>query len=128
MRAPTMRIRTARCMSRLSFVMCGRTSRLGLGESSLLCGVIGVRQMVVDLTTNFEQFLVNISLGDPQVPRMNSAARTVSDFLMRSYGISASNVFLQGSYANGTAVEPVPGGEYDVDLVAICADGQSSAD
>ena len=84
--------------------------------------------MSADLSANFEQFLRNISLGDPQVPRMNSAARTVSQFLIYSYGIPINNVFLQGSYANGTAIEPVNGGEYDVDLVAVCVDGSTSAD
>jgi len=76
--------------------------------------------MAVDLRANFAKFLQNISLGDPQVPRMNSAARTVSDFLTRSYGLPSGEVFLQGSYPNGTAVEPVAGGEYDVDLVVVC--------
>ncbi|ADB51241.1 nucleotidyltransferase [Conexibacter woesei] len=84
--------------------------------------------MAVDLSANFEQFLQNISLGDPQVPRMNSAARTVSDFLLASYDIAQGNVFLQGSYANGTAIEPVRGGEYDVDLVAVCVGGNTTAD
>ena len=76
--------------------------------------------MAVDLRANFAKFLQNISLGDPQVPRMNSAARTVSDFLTRSYGLQSGEVFLQGSYPNGTAIEPVAGGEYDVDLVVVC--------
>jgi hypothetical protein len=83
--------------------------------------------MPAELTANFAQFLENISLGDPQVPRMNSAARTVSEFLASSYGIPARDVFLQGSYANRTAIEPIEGGEYDVDIVAICVDGQASA-
>jgi hypothetical protein len=83
--------------------------------------------MPVDLTRSFDQFLEQISLGDPQVPRMNSAARTVSEFLLSSYGIPQQDVFLQGSYANGTAIEPVDGGEYDVDLVAVCADSDANA-
>jgi Second Messenger Oligonucleotide or Dinucleotide Synthetase domain len=70
--------------------------------------------MAVDLAANFQTFLDNISLGDPQVPRMNSAAE--------------QNVFLQGSYANHTAIEPVDGGEYDIDLVAICTGDGISAD
>jgi hypothetical protein len=84
--------------------------------------------MSVDLGVNFEQFLAKISLGDPQVPRMDSAARTVSDFLCKSYGLPSDGVFLQGSYPNGTAIEPVAGGEYDVDLIAVCCDGTDGPD
>jgi Adenylyl/Guanylyl and SMODS C-terminal sensor domain/Second Messenger Oligonucleotide or Dinucleotide Synthetase domain len=83
--------------------------------------------MSVNLSTNFEQFLENISLGDPQVPRMNSAWRTVSEFLVASYGMPQQDTFLQGSYANGTAIEPVNDGEYDIDVVAICIDGGTTA-
>jgi hypothetical protein len=36
-------------------------------------------------------------------------------------------VFLQGSYANGTAVKPVEGGEYDVDIICISAADDDSA-
>ena len=83
--------------------------------------------MAVDLSANFEQFLQNISLGDPQVPRMDSAARTVSDFLRKSYGLASDEVFLQGSYPNGTAIEPLAGGEYDVDLIAVCCESADDA-
>lgn len=83
--------------------------------------------MTVDLAAYFQQFLENISLGDPQVPRMNRAAETISQFLADSYGVARRNIFLQGSYANGTSVEPVEGGEYDIDLVAVCVDRQTTA-
>ncbi len=82
--------------------------------------------MSVDLSAYFQQFLVNISLGDPQTPRMDRAAETISEFLRSSYGIPVQNVFLQGSYPNGTAIEPVSGGEYDLDIVAACVDDQTS--
>jgi hypothetical protein len=80
----------------------------------------------VDLSAYFDQFLENISLGDPQVPRMDSAANTISQFLQRSNGLPPQNFFLQGSYPNGTAVEPVEGGEYDLDIVAVCVAGQTT--
>lgn len=76
--------------------------------------------VMTDLSAYFEQFLQNISLGHPQVPRMDSAARTVSDFLRSSYGLADEAVFLQGSYPNGTAIEPVHDGEYDIDIVCVC--------
>lgn len=78
--------------------------------------------MTVDTSVHFEQFLENIALGPRQVERMNSAANTVASFLSACYGLSEGDVFYQGSYANGTAIEPVEGGEYDVDLVSVCAD------
>jgi hypothetical protein len=84
--------------------------------------------MIVDLAAYFDQFIATISLGDPQVPRMNSAANTIMEFLRKSYGLPAQNTFLQGSYPNGTAVEPVEGGEFDLDIVVQCVDGQTSCD
>src|SRR5580704_16606332 len=78
------------------------------------------KPMPVDLSAYFEQFLRGVSLGEPQVGRMESASRTVTSFLVDKYRIPQENVFLQGSYANGTAIEPVGGGEYDVDIVAVC--------
>jgi hypothetical protein len=84
--------------------------------------------MSVDLSDYFDQFISNISLGEPQVSRMNSAAATVSKFLIDTYGLPEGSVFLQGSYANRTAIEPVKGGEYDVDVVAICVEQGASSD
>jgi hypothetical protein len=57
---------------------------------------------------------------------MDSAARTISDFLQKSYDLPPANFFLQGSYPNGTAVEPVDGGEYDLDIVGVCVGPKSS--
>lgn len=53
---------------------------------------------------------------------MTSAATAITEFLTTAYEIPDQNVFLQGSYANRTAVEPVDGGEYDIDLVCVCID------
>lgn len=77
--------------------------------------------MPVDVSVQFQQFLENIALGQRQRDRMDSAANTIADFLTTSYRLLRGGVFLQGSYPNGTSIEPVEGGEYDVDLVAICA-------
>jgi hypothetical protein len=81
----------------------------------------------VDLSKNFARFVENISLGEPQVSRMNTAAAAIATFLRTTYGLSADAVFLQGSYANGTAVEPVAGGEYDIDIVCVCVDGNTTS-
>lgn len=79
--------------------------------------------VAVDVSIQFQQFLDNIALGQRQIERMASAANTVAAFVTESYGLPPGGVFLQGSYPNGTAIEPVEGGEYDVDLVAVCASG-----
>lgn len=78
-----------------------------------------------DLTTYFNRFIDNISLGEPQVSRMERAATGIMEFLRTSYGLSGGQVFIQGSYANGTAIEPVDDGEYDVDVIAICVDNET---
>jgi hypothetical protein len=80
-------------------------------------------RLVLDLASYFNRFINNISLGEPQVSRMERAADGITTFLRNSYGLATNQVFLQGSYANRTAIEPVDGGEYDVDIVAICVDG-----
>lgn len=84
--------------------------------------------MAIDVSSAFQEFLARITLGERQVERMNSAFGSVAAFLSQSYGLSDGLVFLQGSYANHTAVKPVEGGEYDVDVVAVCVDGATSAD
>jgi len=84
--------------------------------------------MSVDLSQYFKVFLDNIALGEPQIGRMDSAADIVSEFLTAAYSIPQANVFLQGSYANHTAVEPVEGGEYDIDIAAVCVGPNVSSD
>lgn len=82
-------------------------------------------RLVQDLTSYFNRFVNNISLGEPQVSRMERAANGVMSFLRTDYGLTADQVFMQGSYPNDTAIEPVDGGEYDVDIVAVCVDGST---
>lgn len=84
--------------------------------------------MSAELSRYFNQFLENISLGEPQVTRMNSAAESVTQFLLERYGVPAQNVFMQGSYANRTSIEPVNGGEYDIDLVSVCVGADMTSD
>jgi predicted nucleotidyltransferase len=70
---------------------------------------------------HFNAFLDEISLGDTQVERIESASNTLIGFLRDHYGLNEDEVFIQGSYANGTAVKPIEGGEYDVDIICVCA-------
>lgn len=77
----------------------------------------------------FGTFLERLQLGRRQVDRINSAATTLSDRLREHYDLGEEDVFLQGSYANRTAVRPRPSaedGEYDVDLVVISASASDS--
>lgn len=59
-----------------------------------------------DIQSHFDTFLDEISLGQTQVDRIESASNTLRNFLTEHYGLSDADVFLQGSYANGTAVKP----------------------
>ena len=65
----------------------------------------------------FDEFLDNITLRQSQVDRIENASRALRTYLKSTYGWNDDEVFLQGSYANGTAVRPLAGGEYDVDIV-----------
>jgi len=78
--------------------------------------------MTVDLSTYFDHFVKAISLDKTHLARMGRASDALMELLVKEYGLPASDVFLQGSYPNHTVIEPVEGGEYDIDMVAICVD------
>ena len=80
------------------------------------------------LPQQFREFLQNISLGDQQERRIQSATRVLKEYLMQEAGISVNHVFLQGSYPCGTCIRPSPSaedGEYDVDMVCLMANNES---
>lgn len=73
---------------------------------------------------DFDIFHGRLILGEKQVKRIEDATRSLTKHLVEVIGIGEDDVFLQGSYANGTAIKPDPeqdDGEYDVDLVVVCA-------
>lgn len=77
----------------------------------------------------FKAFYEKIQLGPKQEERIFSAATTLHDYLVKEYGLPTDQVFIQGSFANGTAIKPDPersGGEYDVDLIVVCAKPEAS--
>lgn len=82
---------------------------------------------MTDIQSHFNAFLDEISLGQTQIDRIESASNTLRDFLKEQYELSDTEVFLQGSYANGTAVKPVEGGEYDVDIICVSASADNTA-
>lgn len=82
----------------------------------------------MELPDAFDKFIDEISLGVRPDDRIQSAVTAVTDVIVKAYGLNPADVFMQGSYPNGTAVAPVGDDpEYDVDLVAVCADGDASA-
>lgn len=75
------------------------------------------------LENSFDQFFGNIALGDVPEGRILSAWRRLHGHLVEKAGVPAELVFLQGSYANDTAIQPVdPAGGYDLDVCAVIAD------
>lgn len=82
---------------------------------------------MTDTSTQFQEFLEAIELKQKQVNRIESARTSLTDLLKSSYGLTDDEVFVQGSYANGTAVRPIKGGEYDIDIIALTADAGDGA-
>ncbi|BBZ06872.1 hypothetical protein MDOR_10410 [Mycolicibacterium doricum] len=83
--------------------------------------------MKTDTSTQFAEFADAIKLKQTQVERIESARTSLTKLLKESYDLSEDDVFVQGSYANNTAVRPVEGGEYDIDIVVVSADSEEGA-
>jgi hypothetical protein len=83
----------------------------------------------MQLPDAFDKFYDAISLGATPRQRIESASNGLINYLTRKYGLGPGEVFLQGSVPNRTAIEPADSdGEYDADLVAICAATGASPD
>jgi len=81
------------------------------------------------LESAFERFLEEIALGALPEGRIASAWERLHGFLVERCEVESENVFLQGSYANDTAISPVDtGGEYDLDVCAVIARTDMNAD
>jgi hypothetical protein len=66
----------------------------------------------------FSEFFETIRLPRLSDDRVQSAFVASHEFLVAKYGLQPHEVFIQGSYANGTAIKPAdPKGEYDIDIV-----------
>lgn len=79
---------------------------------------------------SFNRFITEIELGKKQTDRIDSAIGALTDFISDNYNVPKDQIFVQGSYANNTAIKPAPSqkdGEYDVDLVAMVASQESDA-
>ncbi len=75
----------------------------------------------VDVSAQFSDFVAAIQLDGQPIERINTAIRGITTVAVAALDIEEDDVIVQGSFANGTAVEPVNGG-YDVDLVLPCVD------
>lgn len=84
--------------------------------------------MSIDTSAEFGRFHSNISLTETQVGRIESARTTLKKYLIDEFDLTSQDVILQGSYANGTAIKPLSGGEYDVDIVVVSATFSDTAD
>lgn len=84
--------------------------------------------MTVDLTAHFQQFVDQVTLPASAIKRIESATSTLMEFLTSEFNLRDTEVFLQGSYPNHTAIRPPDGGEYDADLVCVIATTQETAD
>jgi hypothetical protein len=74
------------------------------------------------LDSAFNEFFDKIQLRALSEERIQSAWSHLHGYLTRAYGLPDAAVFLQGSYANDTAIRPADeDGEYDVDIVCVCA-------
>lgn len=83
----------------------------------------------MQLPEAFDTFHDRVSLGAKPRAKIESATTGVANHLTGAYQLPAGGVFLQGSYPNGTAVEPAAGnGDYDADLVAVCASADAPPD
>lgn len=84
--------------------------------------------MAIDLGSEFQKFDAAIKLTETQTNRIESARKALQSYLAAKFELSDTEVFVQGSYANGTAIKPLSGGEYDVDVIVVSAKGGDSAD
>jgi hypothetical protein len=84
----------------------------------------------MQLPDAFDKFHDAISLGAKPTQKIETASGALITYLGNAYGLPPGGVFLQGSYPNGTAVEPADEqkGEYDADLVCVCATDSASPD
>lgn len=85
-----------------------------------------MKQYLVD---EFIDFFEKIGLTETQSERINSAMGALSKFLREEYGLTKQDVFVQGSFSTETVTKPAPSdkdGEYDVDLVTLCATAEQS--
>jgi hypothetical protein len=87
------------------------------------------RESVSRCPEAFNAFVETISLTKTQQQRITSAVDGLIGHLTYHLPmLKRERPFLQGSFPNGTAIKPVSGGEYDVDLVVRTGSSTDSPD
>lgn len=72
----------------------------------------------VDVGNQFREFIEVIALSGSPEKRIESAISGVRSVAVAGLDeLNDDEIIIQGSYANGTAIEPGEGGAYDVDIV-----------
>ncbi len=80
-----------------------------------------------DYQQQFNEFVNKISIPDTQQKRMQDTYDSLETYLGNCFSLGVADIFLQGSYPNGTAVVPTEGGEYDIDVIVACAEVSDDA-
>lgn len=81
------------------------------------------------LNESFAKFHETVQLSTLSEERINSAWGHLYEYLRDNYQVRPRDVFIQGSYANDTAVKPAtPDGEYDLDIVCLTRDESDAHD
>lgn len=73
----------------------------------------------IDVSTQFTDFIETIRLDGQPKERIRSAIGAITTVAAKHLEVEEADIIVQGSFANGTAIEPVDGA-YDVDLVVPC--------
>lgn len=74
----------------------------------------------------FDTFYERIAIGAVPEGRIESAWERLRDYLTRQCDVPHEGVFLQGSYANDTTIQPTSDdGEYDLDVAAVIIDDET---
>jgi predicted nucleotidyltransferase len=76
----------------------------------------------------FDSFVDDLSLTSTQEKAIQSSFQSFQQIFSDKLCLNDSDVFMQGSYANGTDIRPSDGGEYDVDIMVVSADNNCTAD
>ncbi|MDX6584283.1 MAG: hypothetical protein QOI10_3467 [Solirubrobacterales bacterium] len=82
----------------------------------------------MDVQQAFDAFYDKIELRALSEERVGRAWGRLHAHLTKEYGLPAEAVFVQGSWANDTAIRPADAdGEYDLDIIVVCAEPDADA-
>ena len=114
-------------MATTQVTWCGRRTWTSRSDASTVSFVLTqsalpVHDVRVDLPSQFERFLGNISVDQDKLNRIKSAHSRLRRALESDdyVGLALVETFLQGSYVHGTAIRPFGNSsEFDVDVCCL---------